>query len=137
MATKITFEQFAAEHRVKILHYHCDKGHFYDNTFSRTCHDARQKFIFCGVNVHFQNGISERAICNFSESVCKQLLHAHARWPEAVHFALSLYALCNAAHLYNSLPVLEDGLLRLEPFSSICVGSNMKHVHTFGCPVFA
>jgi hypothetical protein len=46
-------------------------------------------------------------------------------------------ALCNAALLHNSLPVLEDGTLRLELFSSICVGCNMKHVHTFGCPVFA
>jgi hypothetical protein len=27
--------------------------------------------------------------------------------------------------------------LRLELFSSIRVGCNMKHVHTFGCPVFA
>jgi hypothetical protein len=33
--------------------------------------------------------------------------------------------------------MLEDGTLRLELFSSIRVGCNMKHVHTFGCPVFA
>jgi hypothetical protein len=32
--------------------------------------------------------------------------------------------------------MLEDGTSRLELFSSIRVGSNMKHVHTFGCPVF-
>ncbi len=40
-------------------------------------------------------------------------------------------------HLHNSLPVLEEGMLRLELFSSVRVGRNMKHVHTFGCPVFA
>ncbi len=40
-------------------------------------------------------------------------------------------------HLHNSLPVLEDGTSRLELFSSICVGSNMKHVHTFGCLVLS
>ena len=33
-------------------------------------------------------------------------------------------------------PVLEDGTSRLEVFSSIWVGCNMKHVHTFACPVF-
>ncbi len=43
----------------------------------------------------------------------------------------------NAAYLYNNLPVLKDGTFRLELFSSIQVGSNLKHVHTFGCPVFA
>jgi hypothetical protein len=52
-------------------------------------------------------------------------------------FALWPYALCNAALLHNSLPVLEDGMSRLELFSSIQVGCNMKHVHTFVCPVFA
>jgi hypothetical protein len=54
MAAKITFEQFVAEHGVKILHYHCDNGRFYDNAFSKAWHDARQKLTFCGVNAHFQ-----------------------------------------------------------------------------------
>ncbi len=87
--------------------------------------------------MHFQNGIAEQAIHDLFESVHKQLLHVRARWPKAVCFALWPYAICNAAHLHNSLPVLEDGTSRLELFSSIRVGSNMKHVHTFGCPVFA
>ncbi len=60
-----------------------------------------------------------------------------SRWPKAVHFALWSYTLRNAVRRHNSLPVLEDSTLRLELFSLICVGSNMKHVHTFGCPVFA
>ncbi len=129
MAAKIAFEQFAAKHRVKILHYHCDNGRFLDNAFSKTCHDTRQKLTFCGVvSEHFQNGIAKRAIHGLLKSTCKQLLHAHACWPEAVHFALWPYA---------SLLVLEDGTSRLELFCSICAGSNMKHVHTYGCPVFA
>jgi hypothetical protein len=32
---------------------------------------------------------------------------------------------------------MEDGSSRLELFSSIQVGSNLRHVHTFDCPVFA
>jgi hypothetical protein len=89
------------------------------------------------VNAHFQNGIAERAIRDLLESTRKQLLHACACWPAAVHFALWPYALRNAALLHNSMPVLEDGTSRLELFSSIQVGCNMKHVHTFVCPVFA
>jgi hypothetical protein len=54
-----------------------------------------------------------------------------------VHFALWPYAIWNAVLLHNSLPVLEDGTSRLELFSSIWVGCNMKHVHTIACPVFA
>ena len=89
------------------------------------------------MNAHFQNGIAERSIRDLSESARKQLLHARAQWPAAVHFALWPYALCNAVLLHNSLLMLEDGTSRLELFSSIRVGANMKHMHTFGCPVFA
>jgi hypothetical protein len=89
------------------------------------------------VNAHFKNGIAKRSICNLLQSARKQLLHARACWLQAVHFALWPYALRNAVLLHNSLPVLEDGTSRLELFSSIRVGCNMMHVHTFGCPVFA
>jgi hypothetical protein len=54
-----------------------------------------------------------------------------------VHFALWPYVIWNAVFLHNSLPVLEDGASRLELFSSIFVVCNMKHMHTFACPVFA
>jgi hypothetical protein len=134
---KRAFEQFAADHGVQIKHYHCDNGRFADNAFKNSCESARQRLTFCGVNAHFQNGIAERAIRDLSESARKQLLHARARWPAAVHLALWPYALRSAALLFNTLPVQEEGTSRLEKFSSIRVGANMKHLHTFGCPVFA
>jgi hypothetical protein len=40
LAAKRAFKTFAAEHNVKILHYHCDNGHFHDNAFKQACHDA-------------------------------------------------------------------------------------------------
>ncbi len=137
VAAKCAFESFAAKNCIKIQHYHCNNGQFSDNAFKQACHEQRQQLTFCGVNAHFQNGIAKQAIRDLLESARKQLRHARARWPQAVHFALWLYALRNAALLHNSLPVLEDGTLRLEIFSSIHVDCNMKHVHTFGCPVFA
>jgi hypothetical protein len=88
LAAKLAFEQYAAEHGVKILHYHCDNRQFHDNAFRQACHDARQQLTFCGVNAPFQNGIAKQAIQDLSESACKQLLHTRACWPEAVHFAL-------------------------------------------------
>ena len=41
------------------------------------------------------------------------------------------------AYLNNVLPTGEEGESKLELFSGIRVGSNMKNLHTFGCPVFA
>jgi hypothetical protein len=119
MLAKQAFDKFAAQHGVRILYYQCDNGQFADNAWKRSCEASRQGLTFCGVNAHFQNGIAERAIWDLLESACKQLLHAHARWPTAVHFVLWPYALCNAAPLHNILPVLEDGTSRLELFSSI------------------
>jgi hypothetical protein len=116
---KRAFEQFAAEHGVTIRHYHCDNGCFTNNAFKQACQESNQQLTFCGVSAHFQNGISERAIRNLSDSARKQLLHARQRWPVAVHVALWLYAQRSAALLHNALPVLEDGTSRLELFSSI------------------
>ncbi len=137
MLAKQAFEKFAAERGVRILHYHCDNRRFADNAWKQSCKASRKWPTFCRVNAHFQNRIAERAIRDLLESTHKQLLHACACWPAAVHFALWPYALRNATLLHNSLPVLEDGTSRLELFSSIWVGCNMKHVHTFACPVFA
>jgi hypothetical protein len=84
-----------------------------------------------------KNGIAERAIRDLSKSTQKQLLHAKQRWPQAVSTALWPYALRSAAHLHNVLPTLEEAQSRLELFSGIKVGSSMRTMHTFGCPVFA
>jgi hypothetical protein len=119
LAAKLAFEEYAAEHGVKVLHYYCDNRCYHDNAFQQACHRARQQLTYCGVNAHFQNGIAKEAIRDPSESARKQLLHERAHWPEAVHFTLWPYALHNAAYLHNNLPVLEDGTSRLELFSSI------------------
>jgi hypothetical protein len=113
VAAKHAFESFATKNGIKIQHYHCNNGQFSYNAFKQACHKQRQQLTFCSVNTHFQNGVAERAICDLSESVRKQLLRARACWPQAVHFALWSYALHNAALLHNGLPVLEDGTLRL------------------------
>ncbi len=123
---KRAFERFAAEHGVCIAHCHCDNGRFADSLFCQACESQGQKLTFCGVNAHFQNGITERAIRKLSEGTRKQLLHARQRWPQAVSTALWLYALRHAAHLSNVLPTGKDGKSKLELFSGIKVGSNMR-----------
>jgi hypothetical protein len=137
MEAKRAFEHFAKQHGVCIFHYHCNNGQFADNTFKNSYSAKGQRLTFCGVNVHFQNGIAEKAIRDLRESARKQILHACQRWPATIHLALWPYALRSAVHLHNTLPVLEDGTSRLEHFSSIRIGSKMKHHHAFGCPVFA
>ncbi len=88
LTAKLAFEKFATEHGVRISHYHCNNGHFADNAFKESCKNGHKRLTFCGVNAHFQNGIAECAIWDILESARKQLLHACACWPAAVHFAL-------------------------------------------------
>ncbi len=89
------------------------------------------------MNAHFQNGRAKKAIRDLSESARKQLLHAQAKWPSAIHLSLWPYALRTAAALRNTLPTLEAGISRLELFSSIRVGIKLRKLHFFGAPVFA
>ncbi len=62
MKAKRAFEHFAKQHSIRILHYHCNNKQFADNAFKNSCSTKGQRFTFCGVNVHFQNGIAEKAI---------------------------------------------------------------------------
>jgi hypothetical protein len=73
---KQAFERFAAQHGIRIQHYHCDNGQFANNNFKMVCEQSNQQLTFCGVNAHFQNRIAEKAIQDLSESARKQLLHA-------------------------------------------------------------
>ena len=134
---KEAFERFANDYGVKIQHYHADNGRFADNAFKQHCEANKQTLTFCGVNAHFQNGIAERAIRDITEQARTMLLHAKARWPDAVHLALWPYAIRCAVHVYNTAPVLEGGISRIERFCGVNVGFRMKDHHAFGCPVFA
>ncbi|KAL7516298.1 hypothetical protein ACHAWF_000039, partial [Thalassiosira exigua] len=89
---KEAFERFAQDHGVIIRQYHADNGRFKDNTFVQHCSSSNY------VNAHFQNSIAEKAIRDLStETTCKQLLFAKARWPETINMSLWPYALCQAA----------------------------------------
>jgi hypothetical protein len=59
---KQTFEHFAKQHGVCILHYHCNNRRFADNAFKNSCISKGQQLTFCGVNAYFHNGIAEKAI---------------------------------------------------------------------------
>ena len=136
LKAKLAFEHFAANNHVAIKHCHADNGRFSDNAFIAYCNQWQQRLTYYGINTHFQNGIAERAIRDITEARRKQLLHAMARWPNAVNLALWPYAMRYAVHLYNTVPVSNDRTSRLEKFSSTCIGARMWDHHTFACPVF-
>jgi hypothetical protein len=68
MEAKCTFEHFAEQHGIRILHYHCNNGQFADNAFKNSCIAKGQCLTFCGVNAHFQNSIAKKTIRDLRES---------------------------------------------------------------------
>ena len=134
---KLAFEAFARDHGVNVQHYHADNGRFADNLFMKSIQDSNQTITFCSVNAHHQNGRAEKRIRDLREAGRTQLLHAISRWPQAVNTHLWPYAVRTANDIRNRTVDKKDGTSPLERFSSITVASNMKHFHTFGCPVYA
>ncbi|KAL7477406.1 hypothetical protein ACHAW6_003210 [Cyclotella cf. meneghiniana] len=107
--SKQASERFAADHRVHIKQYHADNGRFADSAFKQHCSQQQQSITYCGVNVHFQNGIAKKAVCDITEAARMMLLHVKARWLVAVHLCLWPCAVRMAVYIHNTVPVLLDG----------------------------
>ena len=127
---------FEDSFNVKIRSYHADNGWFSDESFVQSVHTANQQIMYCGVGAHHQNGIVEKRIRDITEQARKMLLHAHSKWPLAMHYCLWPYALRTANDLRNSLPAA-DGFSPMEKFGTVPVMPNLSTYHVFGCPVYA
>jgi hypothetical protein len=80
---KLAFERLLSSHGVTILHYNSDNGLFDTKAFKNAINKAGQMVLFCGVNVHHQNGKSESRIKDVTTSGRTALLHAaHTAGPK-------------------------------------------------------
>ena len=131
------FERFCATHHVKVKHYHADNGRFAENLFMQAVRDAGQTISFCAAYAHFQNGIAEKMIRDLQEQARTQLLHAKARWPESISANLWPQALRCANAVRNINPTTSQSESPLEKFTGVKIATQLKHQHTFGCPVYA
>ena len=63
----INDKRLAEDMGICVHHYHDDNGRFADKSFVEDCQIQCQGLTYCGVNVHFQNGIAEKKICDVQE----------------------------------------------------------------------
>ena len=69
--------------------------------FSNDVAKQKQTISFCRENAHYQNGLTEKAICNLQEQARTILLHAQARWSQVIHTSLwpnALRTVCYVRH---------------------------------------
>ena len=57
---KRQFDVFAAQHGIKLRHFHTDNHPFSAEAFVSDLHDNEQTISYSGVGAHFQNGVAER-----------------------------------------------------------------------------
>ena len=128
------FESFAKTKGVQIKHYHADNGRFAEAAFMNHCEQHGKTISFSGVNAHFQNGRSEKRIRDLQDQARTTLIHAKHRWPEAINAHLWPHASRNANDVHANTPG-KSGKTPLELFSKTSSPPNLRHFHTFGCPV--
>ena len=134
--TKECFKRYAAAYSVKVEHYNCGNGRFADNNWINHCKGKGQTVTYCGVNYHFWNGRSEKAIRDIQTAARNMLLDANSRWPDVIHLSLWSYAMHMAVHIHNHVPNSTNGISRLEAFERIEVSHRADRYHTFGLPVY-
>ena len=136
LRAKEAFERYCESFVVKVRQYHADNGQFAKNLFIEDIRRQGQTITYCGVNAHFQNGIAEKRIHDLQDAVRTMMLHASARWPQAMSPHLWPYALRMANDVKNASPTRKDGKSAVQVFSGADVKSHLRHFHPMGCPVY-
>ena len=65
---KCAYERWAANQGVQILRYHADNVRFGDRAFRDDCKLKGQRYSYCGVDDHNQNGHAEKAIRDLQDA---------------------------------------------------------------------
>ena len=133
---KRAFERYAKNHGINIRHYHADNGIFEAQGFQDALANDGQTITYCGVNAHHQNGRAEKKIRDLQELARTMLLHAQHRWSDAINAHLWPYAIKFANDVCNRAPSINENVSPLEKFSQIDIAPQVRHVHTFGSPVY-
>ena len=92
---------------------------------------------FCGVGAHHQNGISERKIKDVNLFSRTMLLHAIRYCPDFITIMLWPFVTKCAQDRMTNLHVdlnLETPDMKFSNTKAVNV--QLKHYHTFGCPVY-
>jgi hypothetical protein len=107
LAKRAAFEAYAASFGIIVANYHADNGRYAERLFLDHAEIHGQCVSLCGVNAHFQNGITEKRIRDLTERAKTSLLHAMNRWPSAITINLWRYALCFTNDVYNAAPSIK------------------------------
>jgi hypothetical protein len=136
LRAKEAFKRYCESFGIKVRQYHADNGQFAENLFIEDSRQQGQTITYCRVNAHFQNGIAEKRIRDLQDAACTMMLHASARWPQAMSPHLWPYALRMANDIKNVSPTRKDGKSAVNVFLGADDKSHLRHFCPMGCPVY-
>ena len=136
LEAKQGFEQHSTSFGVKIKTYHADNGIFAERSFRDEIKISEEQITFCGVRVHHQNGVVEKHIGILTLRTRTDLLHAQHRWSKINGTILCPFAWKNFERRYNHFFLNKEGLSTTNRYSYTTVRTDMRGIHSFGCPVF-
>ena len=84
----------------------------------------------------FTNRIAKAAIKQLTEKSRTMLIHVKNRWPEVIQPWLWPFALKQVEFNLNNLRLGKSGKLGAKTFSDMHNKINIRHYHTFCCPVY-
>jgi hypothetical protein len=114
-------------------------GRFVSSACKESLLQENQRITYCGVNVHWQNGVAERIIRDLKEQTHIMLLHAQHHWPGGTTTNLWPYTMQTASHVFNDAPTLKGDHKDKTPreiFTGMKILAEVRHQHTFGCPIY-
>ena len=139
---KMKFERFAAEHSVRIRHYHADNGVYKSNLWMKHCEARGQTSSFCGVSAHQQNPVAENLNRRATEMARTLLLTAQLCWNDLAamgNFDLRDYwtfALEYSFELLSRIPLRSQQYSPIDVFTGQKMNTNLNDFHTWGCPAY-
>ena len=136
LASKHSFESFAATSGVHISAYRADNHIFNAKGFLDDCAALDQVIDFCGVGAHFQNA-AERAIQTITTWARTLIIDAAIHWPDEVDLDLWPMAMDHAVWVWNHLPKQGVGFSPMELFTGVRSDhSSLNRLHVWGCPMY-
>ena len=109
----------AATFGIRVKKFHIDNVIFVEEGFKRDVLDINQTISYCGVAVHFQNGIAEAAIKKITEKASTMMIHAKHLWLEVIKSCLWTHALKQGEFNLNNLCLEKSGKSRAKTFSAM------------------
>ena len=106
---KSAYDQMEVSFGIRVKAFHRYNGFFAEKGFKSDVSDNCKKIRYCGVRVHFQNGISEAAIKKLIEKERTMLIHAKHQRKDIINPCLWPFALKQAEFNLNNLRLRKSG----------------------------